>query len=215
MLQNMAREVVIDAKNPEHPWDIKALDWPLTKDSVVVEVGGFKGRWALQMALRYSPKLHVFEPQRWAARVCEIVLGDMATVYPVALGITTANGYMIKWQTDGCSFIGVPPGASIVADPGPDGACVGIGEMVEISDKFNELGLVTIDVMLMNIEGYEYTLIPYMLSKGIKPKVLMVQFHMFADPLGTALVDVYDKLEQAGYVTEWDYGVVLQAFRRE
>jgi hypothetical protein len=82
----MLDDVRARAANPEHEWDRRALDWPLTMHSVVVEVGGYCGRWALQIAERYGPRLFVFEPQAWAADVCRAVLGKRANVYTVALG---------------------------------------------------------------------------------------------------------------------------------
>ena len=182
----MLDDVRARAANPEHPWDVQALDWPLTMNSVVVEVGGYTGRWALQIAERYHPRLFVFEPQAWAADVCRAVLGDRAHVYAVGLGDQDATLPMGDYETDGCSF--TKPGS-------------GVGQMREIRGMLEQCQIADrIDLMLMNIEGYEYTLIPHMLSQGITPKRLMVQCHG----------DLIEQID--GYRVLWTYGRVLTAW---
>ena len=186
------------AAHIEHAWDAQAIDWPLTSDSVVVEVGGYTGRWALQIAERYAPRLYVFEPQRWAADVCRAVLGERAHIIQLALGTRDAVVTMAKWETDGCTLM-----SASASDPE--------ALMVEIGGEFGRLGITHIDLLLMNIEGYEYTLIPHMLDQGILPDRLIVQFHEL-DPAATARIA--ERLAAEGYRVAWDYGIVLTAWER-
>lgn len=189
------------AKIIEHEWDRRALDWPLTYTSIVVEVGGYKGRWALQIQERYFPKLYVFEPQPWAYAVCKEVLSKRATVLNYGLGVEDAWLPMGEWESDGCSFV----------KEDERGACA---TMRWIVTAFTELGLDHIDLMLINIEGYEYTLIPHMLDRGILPQRLMVQFHTFADPTGERGAAIQGQLDRLGYRVVWTYGEVLTAWER-
>jgi FkbM family methyltransferase len=184
------------AANPEHEWDRRALEWDLTPESVVVEVGGFKGRWALQIAERYAPRLYVFEPQAWAADVCATVLGERAAVRAYALGVESGAATLGGFGTDGATLLA------------PDGVAV---EVREIGRAFEDEEIGAIDLMLMNVEGYEYTLIPHMLRRGIRPKALMVQFHTAYGDEGP----VYAALRRARYRQAWAYGVILQAWVRK
>lgn len=182
----------------DHVWDWRAIDWPLDFSSVVVEVGGYKGRWALQIAERYHPRLFVFEPQPWACNVCRAVLGNRAQVYNVALGDQDGTFPMGDWEGDGCSF--VKPGA-------------GEGQMREIGGMLDQcLIRHRIDLMLVNIEGYEYTLLPHMFDQGIYPERLMVQFHKFADPEEHGARAIQQRMT-GRYRLAWDYGV-LTAWER-
>lgn len=194
-LAELVQESRHAAATIEHDWDHKALDWPLTKKSVVVEVGGYKGRWALQIAERYQPRLFVFEPQGWAADVCRAVLGARAEVVTCGLGDHSGLASMGAWETDGCSF---------VKDGGNDAL------MVEISKAFQQAGIKRIDLMLMNIEGYEFTLIPHMLDQKIYPQRLMVQVHEFAGNAGA----IHEQLTAHGYKILWTYGAMLTAWER-
>lgn len=190
-------ETIYAAANPEHEWDRRALDWPdLPPRAVVVEVGGYKGRWALQMIERYpSIRLHVYEPQPWAAAVCRAVLGERAQVYDYGLGVRDETLPMARYETDGCTFVG------------GDGPALPLRDAAKALPK--QIGL-----MLINIEGYEYTLIPYLIAKGITPRRLVVQFHTHADVGGWGMAAVSAALLTARYRLLWDYGPTLMAWRR-
>lgn len=203
-LEELAAYTRARAANPEHIWDRRAIDWPLTSESVVVEVGGYTGRWALQIAERYHPHLFIFEPQPWAWATCCAVLGDRAEVRCYGLGVADSNLPMGGWETDGCSF--VKPGLNI---PGMT------GEIREISKAFQELGIGVVDLMMVNIEGYEYILVPHMLDRGILPLRLMIQFHTFADELGIKQAQIFERLAELGYTVAWTYGPKLTAWEQK
>jgi len=198
-MSTLAADTIARAANVEHAWDRRAIEWDdLTPSSIVVEVGGYTGRWALQIAERYGPKLFVFEPQGWAAEVCREVLGDRATVLEYALGTQSATLYMGAWGTDGCSFV----------NPGSEHE----GDMVEIGAAYAALGLARVDLMLMNIEGYEYTLLPHMIARGLLPDRLMVQWH--PPNGGEAQHDALLAAIERTHRRLWDYGAVLMAWER-
>lgn len=197
-LQQWLDEVQLHAANPEHEWDRRALDWPhINADSVVFEVGAFKGRWALQMAGRYNPRLYAFEPQTWAAAVATAALrGTNAAVYSYGLGVISGKFPMLAYGSDGGTF----------AQPGDEDVCTWC-ELREIGRALDELHITHIDLMLMNIEGYEHQLIPHMLQHSILPAVLMVQMH--GDEL--ACEDLRQTL-RGHYRLLWDYGRALSAW---
>lgn len=197
-----ADEARVSAETVEHEWDRRALDWPLGPESVVVEVGGYKGRWALQIAERYAPLLYVFEPQPWAFQTLCEVLGERAEILPYALGTEDGTLPMGEWETNGCSFVS-------------NQAPFGVGRMREIAGAFHELEIESVDLMLINIEGYEYTLIPHMLDRGIHPKALMVQFHDYADPYGRGATAIGHRFDALGYRLEWEYRGGLTAWVKQ
>lgn len=200
-IAELAAETRAAALQLDYEWDRRAIDWSLDQESVVVEVGGYKGRWALQIAERYSPRLYVFEPQGWAYDVCCEVLKGKAVVLPYGLGVEDGYLPMGAYETDGCSF---------VKEYGEMTAC----QIKDIAAAFKDLNIAHIDLMLVNIEGYEYTLLPYMLEQAITPCRLMVQFHTFADPNGMQLARIHQMLEDRYYRVAWTYGVMLTAWDR-
>lgn len=75
-----------------------------------------------------------------------------------------------------------------------------------------------IDLLKMDIEGFEYGVIPDFLSDGIRPRVINVEFHhkSYGIPAGRTLAAV-SLLHEAGYRIFWmsdvgrEYGFVLQS----
>jgi len=87
-----------------------------------------------------------------------------------------------------------------------------------IGAAFKELKIGRIDLMLMNIESYEYVLLPHMLDAGILPRRLMVQFHPWHDAFdeyGMALAKLHTRLDDLGYKIAWTYGILLTAWERD
>lgn len=189
-----ATEAQTAAANPQHEWDRRALDWPnLTPASTVLEIGSFKGRWALQIAEQYNPRLFCFEPQAWACATTKQVLeGHNAQVFNYGLGDRDDTLTMGKYGTDGCSFVDV-------------GGHQGNGVIRDIAAVLPELGITTIDLCLINIEGYEHILLPYMFSRGIFPQVIMLQMH--GEGQGKLR-----KVMGRHYRPLWYYGGVLSAW---
>lgn len=151
-------------------WREKILTWPLGPESLVVEVGSYTGGWAEQMALRYGCQLHLFEPQAWAFEECSQRLGGRAEVHPFGLGpADLVDVPMARYHTDGASFVGGQGAA------GP----LGTGQLRDAVAVFEELHLVAIDLLMVNCEGSEYALLPY-LWQAWQPQAidhLCVQFH--------------------------------------
>lgn len=155
----------------QHDWDLKSVDFPLTEDSVVFEIGGYEGRWAREIAERYNPELFVFEPQIWAYEKCKENLKefDNTHVFEFGLGAETGVFPMGNWYTDGCSLVDIP-----------NGKPRSTGIITEIYSFLQSMKVEHIDLCLLNVEGYEFELIPYMIETGIMDKIeyFMCQFHM-------------------------------------
>ena len=187
-IEQWAAETRQAAAEFHHEWDRLAVEWDgvLHKHSIVIECGSFKGRWALQIARRYRPYLYCFEPQEWAAATTKTVLDRErldCMVLPFGLWSKDEALPFFNQGTDGCTG----------------------GEMREIGRALGNLGIESIDLMLINIEGGEYTLIPHMFKQNIFPQRLMVQFH-------EGEYDNLRELIEQHYTILWDYGRTLAAF---
>ena len=199
-IPELVEEAIASSENIHHEWDEKNLEWDLNEDSVVFEVGAYRGRWAYQIASRYNPRLYCFEPQVWACDVTRNVLKDFpnAQVFNYALGDFNQRARLGNHDTDGAAL----------------GCNKGLTQYVDvrgIHTVLRELEIKHIDLMLMNIEGYEKTLIPHMFERGIFPEILVFQYHDI-DERGIAWMD--DLFVRNEYQRVWDYGWVLSAWER-
>lgn len=171
--------------------DALVRDWPqLTEDSVVFEVGAYKGRWACDIYDKYKCHVYAFEPQDWA---CEILRDEAVSrfrVYPFnfALGNKSQVLNMGEFGTDGCSFVNTGEGSREQ----------GKGMMRDVREFVTTHSIDHIDLMLINIEGYEYQLLRYLITTGVIHTIdaLCIQWHTFADEDGTQYHWIVDYLKR-------------------
>lgn len=162
-------------------WPLGAL-FDLPANSIVAVVGAYKGVTMELIEELYHPKwIYGFEPQDWAAQIASDRLRDRLNcqVYNCALGTNEGIVNMGEFHTDAASLINV-------GDTAREHAHV---QMYPAELYFDNIPHV--DLMVMNIEGSEYTLLPHMRNKEILKKVdrLAVQWHLDIGP-GTSEQDM-------------------------
>lgn len=180
--------------------DTLALNWPINENALVWEIGGYEGRWAKQMANKFNCHIDVFEPQDWAFERLQRRFDNNHKVYLHNYGL---------WITETDLSI---------AEFGNDGASVVKGE----SDKkghfedawVNAFGQ-TIDVCLMNIEGAEWVLLPYMIGYGIMKNIdhFWCQFHTFYPNSEDRIKGIVDMLDTTHEVM-WNCYPTAVAWKR-
>lgn len=156
----MIRQNWFDVKGDE----TLALDWPLTEDSHVWEIGGFEGRWAQQIWDKFRCNIRIFEPQYWAVqKLRERFYGnDKIEIRPYGLWVEEDMLQIGNYHTDG---------ASLVNNDGREPTMPGyFKQHYHEIQQFNH----KIDLCLMNIEGAEYRLLSDMIASGI-----IMRFHNF------------------------------------
>lgn len=163
--------------------DLEALleRWPLAKEfnlppeSYIVVIGAYKGITMELMRELYHPQWMIgYDPQRWALDEAHKRLDYNSNDYALigAALVTNEDAKsdlpMGEWNTDACSLINIGPGSRQQ------------GVALTLDAEF-ALGLHKgpIDLMIMNIEGYEFKLLPYLAEKNILEKInrLAVQWH--------------------------------------
>lgn len=182
-----------------------AIDWPgVGEDSIIFDIGGYKGRWALQMAEKYNPIIYFFEPQNWAAQEAKEELKDYkVTVYNYGLWTHRALLPLGDFGRDGASLLK------------PDHADMEPVMVVDI-DQFIALKEINyIDVCLLNVEGGEFVLIPYMIGTGIMEKIgyFWCQFHLFVQGSDRKL-NMIKKMMSMTHDLFWDCGSTAMAWKR-
>lgn len=142
--------------------DLEALAerWPvcrefdLTDRSVVVVLGAYQGITMELLDEMYRPRRILgFEPQMWAAqRAFERLQGrPSCEVVPYGLSVGESGVFpMGEFGTDACSFI----------NTGPTSREQGSGRLVPLNEALYRLNVDEVDLIISNIEGYEYRLLP-------------------------------------------------------
>jgi len=183
-----------------------ALDWPLDENSHVWEIGGYEGRWAQQIWDKFHCHITIFEPQFWAVeRLLKRFEGnEKIDIRPYGLWTQKIILALGNYHTDG---------ASLVKDDGREEKQLGI-----FRDYYYEIygSRFPIDLMLMNIEGGEFALLPAMIASGIIANFnyFWCQFH----PDESGNVDVLHYIENGMKKTHdllWDCYPTAVAWRKK
>lgn len=150
------------------------VDYPLTSDSIVFDLGGYRGDWASEIFSRYGCQVYVFEPvPEYFQRICRrFEKNDRIKPFPFGLG---------NAQMD-CTVHVAEEGSSIFASPNVHGGDALVRIRIEkLTDFVRSARIDVIDLMKINIEGGEYDLLDHALDSGFAAKVgnLQIQFHDF------------------------------------
>ena len=143
----------------------------LSADSVVLDLGGFRGGWAQQIFDRYGCFLHVFEPHPGFAADLTTRFADNPKITVHAVALAAADGWFELSDLGDASSAFRQSGATV--------RC----RAVEAAAYLREQEIDQIAAMKINIEGGEFELLPHLVEAGLMPAidVVQVQFHRLAE----------------------------------
>ncbi|KIU52580.1 FkbM family methyltransferase [Bradyrhizobium sp. UBA2491] len=146
------------------------LNYDLDNNSVVFDLGGYKGEWSEQISKRYMCRIFVFEPvPNFAEQIVERFRGNNnVSVYGFGLGPSDAI-LRLTLNDDATSSHSLSDGDVVEA------------EMKEFVAFLEQHDIRNIDLLKINIEGGEFELLDHLISTGCISRVrhLQVQFHNF------------------------------------
>jgi FkbM family methyltransferase len=144
------------------------LDYDLSSDSVVLDVGGYEGQWASDIVARYGCCIHVFEPVgQYASQITRrFERNPLVTVHPFGLSVRDEHVHA-SLAGDSTSHIRSRSSENIII------------ELRSVDAVFRDLDLEQVHLMKLNIEGAEYELLDRLIETGLICRVLdlQVQFH--------------------------------------
>jgi FkbM family methyltransferase len=136
------------------------VDYPLTENSVVVEVGCYRGLWVSRMAAKYNCNFVLFEPVKEFFEDAVERFKDNSKIVLFDFGLSNFNG-------------------EIEFDLMEDRSRPGEGKYAAPMRDVAEVITTPIDLININIEGGEYTLLERMIESGVAKlcRNIQVQFH--------------------------------------
>lgn len=153
------------------------LTWRLAPGDPVVIAGGFNGIVSDLLLERYPAiEVYLFEPQIAMATALAERYADESNVHVAAYGLGAVDGRlpMAAAGSDAASFM-VDPAARATAH----------GELREWTAVMADLDLDRIALLHLNIEGYEYLLLPHLLRTGWTARIdqMVVSTHPLPFPI--------------------------------
>lgn len=163
------------------------LDYDLTAESIVFDLGGYEGQWASDIFSMYGCTVHVFEPVGAFAERIEERFRRNERIKVHRFGLAQAT-YTTR--------ISVEADQSSTFAASRSSAARQMIELVCVADFLASHDIEAIDLMKVNIEGGEFDLLDHMLDKDLIRIVrdLQVQFHDFVPDAERRMRDIRRRL---------------------
>lgn len=180
------------------------LDYPLKEDSIVIDVGGYKGEWASEIVKLYNPYIFIFEPvpKHYQEVIKRFSLNSKIKVFNFGLSDKDEIKTMSLLDNGSSTY---RSGKNTIE-----------AIFKDITFFLKEESLEKIDLIKINIEGGEYLLLQRMIEKKIVEKYqdIQVQFHNFYPNAELLRAEIRMSLEKSHYIT-YDYPFVWENWRKK
>ncbi len=179
------------------------LDYDLNNDSVVFDIGGYKGEFAAQMICRYDCTVYIFEPIPEFYNIIKSKFIKNKNVIPFCYGLSDKTATQKISLTDNSSSFFIEDSNSLEI------------QTKNIVDFIHENKIDTIDLAKINIEGAEYALLESIIDNGMiqKFKNIQVQFHDFIiDEAKTRMENIQAALSKTHELT-YQYNFIWENWK--
>lgn len=169
---------------------------------LIVEIGACDGDFTEKLSDQFGNALIIaIEPVPSLYLAAQKRLFGRANVALSNAGLWTFEG-LCKMTDDG-------PASALIEGADPDAVTV---QMFDIAPWLAALG--TIDLLVMNVEGAEYRLLPRLIDEGIVTSIhdIQIQFHDVADDSYDQMVTIKKRLSDTHLLT-YEYPFVMENWR--
>ncbi|MDP1683936.1 FkbM family methyltransferase [Hydrogenophaga sp.] len=160
------------------------MDYEISAEEIVLDVGGFEGQWASDIFSRYLCSIHVFEPvPRFANAIRQrFSRNPSIQLHEAALG---SNDATLSITIDGDASSTLLEGEQHIDVP-----------ILRCADVIARHAWSEIALMKINIEGGEYELLEHLLDTGFVSRVrnFQVQFHDFVLDAHPRMLAIQERL---------------------
>lgn len=167
------------------------LDYNLTDESVVFDLGGYKGQWTSDIFSRYLCTVFIFEPYEEYYHFIESRFRLNNKIHVFNCGLHTQDEVMNLNISEDSSSLYRKTDRTIPV------------KMRSITDFLAEYKIMDIDLMKINIEGAEYDLLELMIQKRITEHInnLQIQFHSFIPHAASRMEVIQENLAKTHSLT--------------
>jgi FkbM family methyltransferase len=167
------------------------VDYDLNENSIVFDLGGYKGDWTSDIYSRYCCHIYVFEPVKFYA-------DNIKKRYAKNLKIAVYDFGLSEESREDSIYVN-NSSSTIYKKSAHNQKVV----LVKFSDFIEENHLSFIDLIKINIEGGEYDLLDHLINTGYISRImnLQIQFHDFFDDSENRMRAIQEKLGKTHRLT--------------
>jgi FkbM family methyltransferase len=183
--------------------DVLSLEYPLNKDSWVLELGGYQGWWSSRIASKYDCNIIIVEPVPEYFDKLSLMFQDNKKVRLVNNAISSIErDIVLNIGTDGTSETMIESDTKVTV------------KAITLETVLSSFNVEQIDLMQMNIEGEEYPLMKHLVDTELITKIknIQVQFHMIDESSIKKREYIQEGLYNLGYRLKWNYDFVWESW---
>lgn len=178
------------------------LNYELNENSVVFDMGGYKGDWTKKIFEKYKSNIFVFEPvDEFYNIICKNIKGN-EKIQPFKYGLGSKDEEMeISLTLDSSSTFN------------KEGSLEKIN-IKTFKDFIESNNISNIDLIKINIEGGEYDLLEHIISENLQTKIknIQVQFHRFIPECTERRNKIREELSKTHELT-YDYDFIWENWK--
>lgn len=180
------------------------LNYNLNEDSVVVDLGGFKGDWSALISEKYSCNIHIFEPVREFYSGIKERFNKNPKIHVYNFAASTKNGIAPI-------FVNGVASSLLVSNQHSQKVV-----LVDLIHFLESTGVSTVDLIKINIEGSEFEILPYLIEIGkiSSFKDIQVQFHDFVPNAVQLRQSIRESLSKTHSLT-YDYDFIWENWSKK
>lgn len=179
------------------------FDYNLNSNSLVIDLGGYKGEWASDIYARYNCRILIFEPVKSFENNIRkrFKINNKIKVFRLALGANRRKE-VIALCADGTSMYRNSSKKEMI-------------QFEDVYDFFVKNKINHVDLMKINIEGGEYELLPRLIETGLIKKIkdIQIQFHNVEPNSEVKMKEILSKIELT-HTPTYKYKFVWENWRR-
>lgn len=185
------------------------LNYDLNDESVIIDLGAYKGIWIDMLLKKISPKkptIILIEPIKEFYEFLKEKFKNQDNIKIMNVGVSTNENEIFKeiYLSQDGSSTNFKQGDSLKA------------KFIPINKILQEYDVKKVDLMQVNIEGDEYSLMEYMISSKFinKIKNIHVQFHYGIDNDIARHEKIRENMELLDFKMNFDYPFVWESWKK-
>ena len=178
------------------------VNYPLSSQSIVLDIGGYTGDWTYEISRRYGAKVYVYEPVPLSIAALRKRFYDSTNIVVADYGLSSVNGIR--------EVVSIADASGAHRHGETRISC----RFRDVNEVLTELAYPTVDLVKINIEGDEYDLLNRMLDTGWigRCRELQIQFHSFIPDARNRREKIRSRLAKTHQLT-YDYYFVWENWK--
>jgi FkbM family methyltransferase len=191
---------------------IHILNHRLDSNSVVIDIGGYTGKWAEEIIKKYDPYVYIIEPVPQFYQVLTEKFKDNPKVTLLNVGVSNQDkkDYIFLNRDNSSIF----SNTSSLENSASEKVEVSFLTMKSLLTKINRLNA---DLIQVNIEGAEYSLLEHMIEERtiLNFVAIQIQFHLGIESAESRREKIIEKMQALGFKNIFSYPNVWEGWRLE